>query len=330
MKVLIIRFSAIGDVAQCLSAAQLIKNRYPQASITWVTREDLRELLESQSIISEVISLPRRSKLFALWQLFLILQRSKWTHIYDAHNNLRSKILIGLMRINGLLSMQRIQFLHRSNRRWSRFILFVLRGRPAELLKGNQWSFIEPLKNWGIVEELPNAPVLFSSAKLKSDLQLPNPPFTVLCPSAAHSLKRWPLDSWRTLMQLMPNNQFVLLGGPEDLERHRVFNEIGNCLNLTGQLSLLQSAKVIQMAKAVVSNDTGMMHFAEQMGVPTVALMGPAPLGRPSRPSTQILEVALACRPCSKHGQGPCFNKTFQKCLTSINPETVRNALSDV
>jgi ADP-heptose:LPS heptosyltransferase len=61
----------------------------------------------------------------------------------------------------------------------------------------------------------------------------------------------------------------------------------------------------------------------EQLGKPTVALMGPAPFGFPSRPSTKIMELNLSCRPCSKHGQGPCVNKIYHQCLVDITPDQV-------
>jgi ADP-heptose:LPS heptosyltransferase len=76
-----------------------------------------------------------------------------------------------------------------------------------------------------------------------------------------------------------------------------------------------------------VSNDTGLLHVAEQIGKPSIALMGPAPFGFPSRPKTKIFEIDLSCRPCSKHGQGPCVNSEYQKCMRDIKPEDVSRHL---
>ena len=143
--------------------------------------------------------------------------------------------------------------------------------------------------------------------------------FIVLAPSAAYSLKRWPLKHWFQLIKLNPAHQFVVLAGPHD-DFTAELSTLPNVHNFTGQTTLLESAAMIQEARAVISNDTGLLHFAEQLGRPSIALMGPAPFGFPSRPSTRILERDLWCRPCSKHGQGPCVNPNFQECLKDISP----------
>jgi ADP-heptose:LPS heptosyltransferase len=149
--------------------------------------------------------------------------------------------------------------------------------------------------------------------------------YVALAPSAAHPLKRWPLGHWKKLIELMPETEFVVLGGPQDgflqelaeLDPTRV-------VNLAGKLSLRESAEVVMNSTVLVSNDTGLMHVAEQTGKPCVALMGPAPFGFPSRQSTRVMELQLRCRPCSKHGQGPCVNRDIhQKCLVEIHPQAV-------
>jgi ADP-heptose:LPS heptosyltransferase len=98
-------------------------------------------------------------------------------------------------------------------------------------------------------------------------------------------------------------------------------------LNLSGQLSLQESTAAISLCRGLISNDTGLLHVGEQLGKKTIALMGPAPFGFPSRPSTRILELNLPCRPCSKHGQGPCVNEKFQRCLVDITPEQVHREM---
>jgi ADP-heptose:LPS heptosyltransferase len=141
-------------------------------------------------------------------------------------------------------------------------------------------------------------------------------------------LKRWPLDHFAQLIRLLPQTHFVLLGGPEDqFVNDLVAVDPARVFNFAGKLSLLESAYVVALSQALVANDTGLMHVAEQIGKPCVALMGPAPFGFPSRPRTEILEIDLPCRPCSKHGQGPCVNPEFQKCLRDIKPERVALSL---
>ena len=118
---------------------------------------------------------------------------------------------------------------------------------------------------------------------------------------------------------------FVVLAGPND-QFTKELNVNSNVINWTGTTSLRESAYVISRSLAVIANDTGLMHIAEQMGKPTIALMGPAPFGFPSRKTTTILERNLKCRPCSKHGQGPCVNSNYHECLASISADEVAAA----
>jgi ADP-heptose:LPS heptosyltransferase len=84
---------------------------------------------------------------------------------------------------------------------------------------------------------------------------------------------------------------------------------------------------MVKQSLLLIANDTGLLHVGEQLGHPTIALMGPAPFGFPSRTeTTKIMELHLNCRPCSKHGQGPCHNTHFQLCLVGITPEMVFEA----
>jgi ADP-heptose:LPS heptosyltransferase len=152
--------------------------------------------------------------------------------------------------------------------------------------------------------------------------------YVALAPSAAYFLKRWPVSHFKQLILNMPDINFVLLGGPEDRfieELQKVAPE--RTLNTAGKASLTVSSALIKKSRVLISNDTGLLHVGEQLGKPVIALMGPAPFGFPSRPSTEIMELDLVCRPCSKHGQGPCINKTYHQCLVDITPEQVTQAL---
>lgn len=328
-KILIIRFSSLGDITQALSIPAKLKGLAPE--IHWVTRHDMAVLIEGNSTVSRVWSLDRKQGFLGLFRLSLQLKKQKYSHIYDAHNNLRSHFLCWML--SPPLALSRLWnaplIVRKSQRRWKRFLLFRFRINKFKMPFSGQRDLLEPLEKWGLDSQLPPTPVL----QLQTDelnkvsrllLQKGFENFVALAPSAAHLLKRWPVEHWRQLIQLAPAEKFVLLGGKEDLFLKDLAQEFpGRVLNLAGELSLRESACVVKLSKTLVANDTGPLHFGEQLGHPTVALMGPAPFGFPSRPKTRILQLDLACRPCSKHGQGPCRNPEFHKCLRDISPAQV-------
>ncbi len=326
MKILIIRFSSIGDLAQALSLPSFISLQHPEAEVHFITRADLAPLLENHPYIRKIWSLDKSTGIRGLLNLISLLRKENFTHVYDAHNNLRSFIIRLLLR--------KPKTLARPMMRFKRFLLLRFHINLFELPFSGQRDLIKPLEKWGFKFQLPSPPQLFLSGPLQSRVsgmikKLTHEKYFVLVPSAAYELKRWPLTHWEKLVQLNPLKIFIVLAGPTDHFTSEL-NKYKNIINLTGQTNLLESAAVINRAEAVVSNDTGLLHIAEQLGRPTLALMGPAPFGFPSRKSTVILERQLKCRPCSKHGQGPCVNINFQECLRSITPEEVSGRLNSL
>ena len=329
------RFSSFGDVLQCLSVAGRLAEAYPKAEIHWVTRREYQDLIASHPKLSRIWALPREGGVRALLQLGRELRRENYTHVYDAHNNLRSRILG--WQLKGPLSWRvwtgRLKFLRRSIYRWRRYLLFSWRINTFPRPFSGQFALLEPLAKWGISTAAPSPPQLWIAPSVLDSVRakLRFGTFVALAPSAAFALKRWPIEHWAELIRRDDQTHFVLLGGPEDTflaELEAVAPT--RVQNLAGQLSLVESSAVVQHARALVANDTGLMHVAEQIGRPCVALMGPAPFGFPSRERTRILERELWCRPCSKHGQGPCINPKFHQCLRDIPPSEVGQALKEV
>jgi ADP-heptose:LPS heptosyltransferase len=326
VKLLIIRFSSIGDLTQALSIPSFVASYEPKAEIHFITRSDLAPLLKNHPHVHRIWAVEKVAGIKGLLQIILKLRKENFTHIYDAHNNLRSALIRFLI--------WKPRKLVRPMKRLKRFLLIRFHINLFEKPFSGQRDLIKPLEKWNFKFKLPPPPQLFldqdvitEAEQILSEFKVKD--FIALAPSATYELKRWPILFWKKLIQLNPDKKFVVLAGPED---HFTFelNDLENVVNLTGQTNLLQSAAIIMKSSAAVCNDTGLLHFAEQFGKPSLALMGPAPFGFPSRPTTRILEKELWCRPCSKHGQGPCRNPNFQDCLRSISPETVSKNLREI
>lgn len=333
-KFLIIRFSAFGDVVQTLSVPSAIAQAFPEAEIQWITRKDMAPLLRNHPHIQKVWEFDRKAGALGLAKLVWSMRGENFTHIYDAHNNSRSRIISLILRPFGFLGIGP-KFIRRSIRRWKRILLFKFRINKFEQPFNGQRDLLEPLQPWGVSKSAPPAPQIFPSPDViekARDILGDYINAVSLAPSAAYFLKRWPKDYWKELIQLMPTQKFVLLGGPEDSfieDIHAVAPD--RVMNLAGKTSLQVSSAVVGHSRVVISNDTGLLHVAEQLGKRTIALMGPAPFGFPSRPTTKIMELDLYCRPCSKHGQGPCVNKEkFHKCLVDITPAQVAEQLRSI
>lgn len=328
---LIIRFSSFGDVVQTLSVPSAIKAHFPGAQVHWITRKDMAPLLKNHPNIDRIWEFDRKAGLWGLIKLTLQMRAAGFTHIYDAHNNMRSRVIVWILRPLGILGVGP-KFIRRSIRRWKRFLLFKFRINTFEMPFSGQRDLLEPLLPWGISKQAPPAPQIFPSEESRQKAREVLGDYVgavALAPSAAFFLKRWPKEYWKELILACPQQKFVLLGGPEDSFIEDIRDVAPDrVLNLAGKCSLQVSSSVVGLSQVLVSNDTGLLHVAEQLGQKTIALMGPAPFGFPSRPSTRILEIELPCRPCSKHGQGPCVNKErYHQCLVDITPAQVATEL---
>ena len=323
-KVLIIRFSSFGDIVQCSSVVELIRQKYPDAVIDWVTRSEFDYLVKLNHGVNHVWSFNKKLGFKGLISLGMKLRHQNYDYIYDAHNNLRSSMLSLIMRSR--LS-ERPLWLTRSKDRLKRVLLFTFRINTfPKPFKGIQ-SYREPLRKWGITPDSGEKLVSWDfkpEAQSKVALFLKNKKTIVLVPSAAWEMKRWPLPLWKKLIQIMPDYNFVVLGGKDDHFCEEL-KEISPYAveNLAGKLSLVESCALIEKSELVISADTGLLHVADVLGVKALSLMGPTAFGFTTGRQIVTMEVDLPCRPCTKDGRGSCSQDVYQKCMVEITPEKV-------
>ncbi|MFN8944058.1 MAG: glycosyltransferase family 9 protein [Pseudobdellovibrionaceae bacterium] len=318
---LVLRFSSFGDVLQSLSIAGKIKESFPEAQIHWITRSDFVPLVENHPGICKVYAIPKKSSVSSLWSLAKSLSNQNFDVVYDAHNNLRSHLFVWFWRAHRFFSFRFDApiYLRKSQKRIKRFMLFQFRKNFFQMPFSGQRDLLEALQEISLNTELPRVPQLFVENKKPLPINLP-PSFIALAPSSAHELKRWPVEYWSDLISKNPMVHFVFLGGKEDLFIETLHQKhLKNTTNVAGKLTMMESAEVVQKSLLLITNDTGPLHIAEQLGHQAFALMGPAPFGFPSRPSTKVFQKDLKCRTCIKHGQNPCTNPKFHQCLRDIS-----------
>lgn len=150
-------------------------------------------------------------------------------------------------------------------------------------------------------------------------------------------MKRWAAENYAELARRIAfdfGHHVVLLGDRDDAPAAiPIAREApGRVVNLIGRTDVMEAAAVISRALVFIGNDSGLMHLAEAVGVPVIALFGPTveEFGYyPSLPQSKVLERSLPCRPCSRNGRRPCPRGT-QECLTGIPVDSVEEALWDL
>lgn len=324
-KILIIRFSSFGDIVQTLPCATLLKSmESKKATIHWLTRQDMAPLVEAHPDVDEVWSFNRNLGMMGLISLAFKLRKQKYDKIYDAHNNQRSLIVSFILHPSSLFR-DSSKFIRRSKQRWKRFLLLKMHKNLYDWPFRNTLTYLKPLRLWTENIRLPKKRPLDLERYKSVDQKLRNWENSItLVPSAAWELKRWPLENWQQLVKLLPKHKWLVLGGANDVFCEKLYEMAPDrVLNLSGKLSWMESARVIEQSTLVVGNDTGITHLADYMEIPSLVIIGSVAFGYPTRKSSKILEVELACKPCTKDGRGRCKNKEFKKCFYEITPDQV-------
>ena len=152
----------------------------------------------------------------------------------------------------------------------------------------------------------------------------------VMCPGAEYGqTKRWPTSHFAQLAQRLidsnPKNQIILLGSKGDLalaqEIHSQANQDAHIHNWCGSTSLDEAIALIGMSKAVISNDSGLMHIAAALKTPQVAIFGSSDPAHtpPLSDKAKVIWLNLPCSPCHKR----VCPLGHLKCLNDILPEQV-------
>ncbi|MBN1577718.1 MAG: glycosyltransferase family 9 protein [Chitinispirillaceae bacterium] len=337
-KILIIRFSSIGDIVQCMSILPPLRACYPDAQIQWIARSDMAPLLKIDARIDRIWEVDRNGGFKAFVKTAYALRKEGFTHIYDAHSNIRSNLVklalcpLGTCAIGG-----KKRLVTRPKDRIKRLLLFHLRINLFPKPFRSFASFTGPLKKFGDYAEKPardDAAAAYrfppGAVEKVEELLLPlrHSQWICLVPSAAWELKKWPIDYWKRLVRIMPGAHFVVIGGPLDDFCADIANSVPErVVNLAGRTSILESLYVVYKAPYVISGDTGFLHAADLFHKPGQALIGPTAFGFPTGGRMRVAEVDLPCRPCTKDGNVRCRNREYKKCLMDITPEMVKGRI---
>jgi len=330
--VLVVRMSAIGDVILTTPVISALAQRFPGARIDFFTKRSHADLVRHHPAITEVIEFDPADGLSGLLRAAMDIRRRGYGLVVDLHRNPRSIITrwaggAYMRRVYRKRTLERLLLKHL---RWN-----LLAGAPAVADR-----YFTAVEDFGISRN-GRSPELYidrdceqkAAAVLESRGINKGSGFVALAPGASYETKRWSAESFaRAAVELGGEGaSVVILGGRGDkvaagVTAREVSRLGGKAVDLAGELALLQSAAVIACSRILLTNDSGLMHMADALGTPVVAVFGPTarelgfyPLGA----SARVAEVSgLECRPCTLHGDHAC-PLGHHRCMTELPVDTV-------
>jgi len=319
MKFLVIRFSSLGDCILLCPLLDYLK-RSGAEEVVVLTKRAYAPLFASATGVDRVVALDSGAGWRELWRLAHGF-RHGYT-IIDAHGSLRSRMLYA--RLGGAQSR-----IEKHTRERINLILWKRRADLPTMLE-RYARLCAPL---GIT-----TPTLAPGG-----IQIPGESAQAALAAMGHASfiavapgSRWPAKRWNGFAKLCEtlarDDRILLVGDNSDREfTAPIARALGDrCLDIAGTPSLMETAAHIARCRLFVGNDSGLMHLAEAVGVPVVALFGPTveAFGYfPSLPQSRVIERRLGCRPCSRNGATPCPKGTVE-CLTAITPDQVAQAVA--
>jgi ADP-heptose:LPS heptosyltransferase len=325
-KILVIRFSSIGDIVLTTPVVRCLKQQLPGAEIHFLTKDQYLPLLKENPHIDKIYTIHSEVS-----DVLKDLKAENYDFVVDLHKNLRSS------RVKMSLAVASSTFNKLNKKKW------LLTNLKINLLPKIHIvdRYFEAVKKLNVKNDgqgldyfIPSDDVVsiqnyFPAGFLKG--------FTVLVVGAKQQTKQIPLEKMIEFCT-KTNLPVVLLGDKSDSFRaQQISNNLGEkVFNACGLFNINQSASVIQQAKVVVTPDTGLMHIAAALKKKVISVWGNTvpdfgmyPYFPTGQENYHIIEIlGLPCRPCSKLGYQECPKKHF-RCMMDINVNEILKLAGD-
>ncbi|MFT6167062.1 MAG: heptosyltransferase-2 [Vicingaceae bacterium] len=323
VKILIIRFSSIGDIVLTTPVIRCLKKQLEgEVEIHYLTKKSYKSLLENNPYVTKIHSIEKSTN-----EVIEVLQKEGFDYVVDLHKNLRSS------RVKRKLEGLSFSFDKLNWQKWLLVNLKINRMPKIHIVD----RYLRSVKALGI-ENDGDGLDYFIRKEIEEKQLLPTSfpkSYIALVLGATHATKRLPDEKFKELVSLL-HQPIVLIGGKEDANLGIVIEKIdaNRIFNAAGKMSLDESAALIKGAASVITHDTGMMHIAAAFQKKIISIWGNTVpdfgmypyLNKDNRTSFKVIENnKLNCRPCSKIGFDNCPKVHF-KCMNEINLKEISSA----
>lgn len=332
-RILVVGPAWVGDMVMAQTLFIRLKEQYPEAQIDVLAPDWSRPILERMPEVSQSISMPIGHGQLALKLRKKIADQLKLNHYdiaYVLPNSLKSALIPWLAKIPKRVG-------------WRGEMRFVLLNDVRVLDKQRYPLMIERFMALALPrlatlsQPYPRPKLVVSDEKVELARQKFNlsiiQPVLSLCPGAEFgAAKRWPDAYYAEIAKkwIAQGWQVWLFGSKNDYAVCDQINQVtGNvCSNLAGKTSLAEAIDLLSCSRAVVSNDSGLMHIAAALNKPLVAIYGSSDprFTPPLSDNVQIVKLGLSCSPCFKR-ECPLIH---MNCLNQLLPERVAQALGQL
>jgi ADP-heptose:LPS heptosyltransferase len=303
-RILVIRLSAMGDVAMTVPVLLQLLDQYPNVHIDMLTRAAFRPLFpthERLHFIHPQLESTHKG-LTGLIRLFLGLKVNSYQSVADLHDVLRSQVLRTLFRLSGA----RMASIDKG--RSEKKALTRKNNKKLKQLKSTHQRYADVFNHLGYSIKLQGVKI-----NKKSD---DSPARIGIAPFAAHREKMWPIEKTEQfierLLKEFLGDIYLFGGGAHEINILNQIAEKSDKIISTADHSLTDQIKFMATLRVLVSMDSANMHMASNIQVPVVSIWAATHpyagfLGYGQLESNCVQRTDLDCRPCSIFGNKRCW-----------------------
>lgn len=331
-RLLVTRFSALGDVAMTVPVVDSVARRYPQVEITVLSRPHLAPLFAGMpaNVRFRAVDLQRQGTPAGLVRLFAQLRREGYDAVADLHDVLRTRLLRTLFCLAGT-RVAHIDKGRKARRRLTRAHDKAMQPLPTAFKR-----YADVLARLGLKAEVSfrsiygngrGNPQLFATV---TDVPA-GIPLVGFAPFAAHPGKQLPAATSQALIRLLAAHRGwrILLFGGKGREQELLQQwaaGLDNVRTVAGRLTLDAELALMSHLDAMVAMDSANMHLASLVATPVVSVWGAthpyAGFMGWGQSAANAIQAQLPCRPCSVFGNRPCRRGDYA-CLAAIRAEDI-------
>jgi ADP-heptose:LPS heptosyltransferase len=314
-KILIIQTAFLGDVILATSLVEKLHSFFPDSEIHFLLKKGNETVLQNNPKLKKIWIFDKSEKIKSISTLISSIRNENYDTVINLHRFFSSGLITAF---SG--AKRKIGF--------SKNPLSFFYTEKYEHLIGNNTHEIE--RNNQLIENLtdkpPALPKLYPSA---SDYDVvkkyTQKPYICIAPASVWFTKQFPAHKWIELIKLLDSFEIYLLGAAQDKTLCEAIISKSRGVNLAGEISLLQSAALMQNAEMNYVNDSAPLHIASAIGAKVTAIFcstSPRFGFGPLLPDAKVIETSevLTCKPCGLHGHKQCPQKHF-KCAETIKTE---------
>lgn len=313
MKILIVRFSSIGDIVLTTPILSAIKEQKENVEIHYLTKSKFSILLEGNTDVDRIHTINK-----SIDEIVNILKKENFDRIIDLHNNIRT------LALKKKLSVRADSF---PKLNWEKWLLVKMNvDRMPKLHVVDR--YFKAVESLGVVNRGEQCKLIIDEhVDVRAELNVDPKKYIAVSIGAQFNTKRMTAELLVSVINSL-DEAFVLVGGETDEDlAHDIISSVNKKVhNAVGKYSIKESASIVAQSKKLLTNDTGMMHIATCFNVHIVSVWGNTvpQLGMypyyPNNPELfSIHEVVnLKCRPCSKIGFDKCPKGHFN-CMSMQN-----------